>query len=398
MNLCGRGDKDMLHRRRAPGDRAVSGAASTRRFARARGRGPRAALVTSSRPAIPIRRPRSRSCDGAAGGGRRRHRARHAVLRSDGRRPGDPGAPAQRALKAGADAGQDARRWCATSAPATPTTPIVLMGYYNPIYATASSASCADAEAAGVDGLIVVDLPPEEDDELCLPAQRGRARLHPPRHADHRRPARCPPCSRTPRGFVYYVSITGITGAATPDAPRSQHAVPRIQRAHASCRSPSASASTTPEQARRDRARRRRRRGRHRRWSTASRARRQAPGAAAAARPGRGAFAAGPGAARWRLRRHGRAGMSWFDRRSCRPEDPARSDARKREVPENLWIKCPACERMLFHRDLEAQPQRLPELRLPPCGSARGRALRRLLDRRQLARIEIGPRCCRSTR
>ena len=68
-------------------------------------------------------------------------------------------------------------------------TPIVLMGYYNPIYIYGVDKFLADAKAAGVDGLIIVDLPPEEDEELCLPALQGRAQLHPPRDADHRRQA-----------------------------------------------------------------------------------------------------------------------------------------------------------------------------------------------------------------
>ena len=68
-------------------------------------------------------------------------------------------------------------------------TPIVLMGYYNPIYIYGVERFLADAKAAGVDGLIVVDLPPEEDAELCLPALQGRAQFHPPRHADDRRQA-----------------------------------------------------------------------------------------------------------------------------------------------------------------------------------------------------------------
>ena len=77
-------------------------------------------------------------------------------------------------------------------------TPIVLMGYYNPIYIYGNERFLADAKAAGVDGLIVVDLPPEEDEELCLPAIEGRAELHPPRHADHRRRSACRRCSKTP--------------------------------------------------------------------------------------------------------------------------------------------------------------------------------------------------------
>src|SRR4030081_1648222 len=96
-------------------------------------------------------------------------------------------------------------------------TPIVLMGYYNPIYIYGVERFVADAKAAGVDGLIVVDLPPEEDAELCLPALKGGLnfiRLAAPTTDDGRLPAVLANTS----GFVYYVSITGITGAATPDA------------------------------------------------------------------------------------------------------------------------------------------------------------------------------------
>ena len=96
-------------------------------------------------------------------------------------------------------------------------TPIVLMGYYNPIYIYGNERFLADAKAAGVDGLIVVDLPPEEDDELCLPALKAGLnfiRLATPTTDDKRLPAVLANTS----GFVYYVSITGITGTAAPDA------------------------------------------------------------------------------------------------------------------------------------------------------------------------------------
>ena len=96
-------------------------------------------------------------------------------------------------------------------------TPIVLMGYYNPIYIYGVEQFLADAKAAGVDGLIVVDLPPEEDEELCLPALKAGLnfiRLATPTTDDKRLPAVLANTS----GFVYYVSITGITGAAAPDA------------------------------------------------------------------------------------------------------------------------------------------------------------------------------------
>jgi len=109
------------------------------------------------------------------------------------------------------------------------TTPIVLMGYYNPVYIYGVDRFLLDAKAAGVDGLVVVDLPPEEDNELCLPAlMAGLAfiRLATPTTDDKRLPA----VLANTAGFVYYVSIAGITGAATPDADRVAMAVARIKR------------------------------------------------------------------------------------------------------------------------------------------------------------------------
>ena len=108
-------------------------------------------------------------------------------------------------------------------------TPIVLMGYYNPIYIYGVEKFLEDAKAVGIDGLIVVDLPPEEDDELCLPALRAGLsfiRLATPTTDDKRLPAVLANTS----GFVYYVSITGITGAAAPDATKVRAAVGRIKR------------------------------------------------------------------------------------------------------------------------------------------------------------------------
>jgi len=93
------------------------------------------------------------------------------------------------------------------------TTPIVLMGYYNPIYSHGVDRFLTDAKAAGIDGLIIVDLPPEEDDELCLPAQAAGLnfiRLATPTTDEKRLPR----VLQNTSGFVYYVSITGITGAA----------------------------------------------------------------------------------------------------------------------------------------------------------------------------------------
>ena len=107
------------------------------------------------------------------------------------------------------------------------TTPIVLMGYYNPIYIYGVDKFLADAKTAGVDGLIIVDLPPEEDDELCLPAMKAGLnfiRLATPTTDDKRLPAVLANTS----GFVYYVSITGITGSASADSDGGR----RSRRAH----------------------------------------------------------------------------------------------------------------------------------------------------------------------
>jgi tryptophan synthase alpha chain len=108
-------------------------------------------------------------------------------------------------------------------------TPIVLMGYYNPIYIYGVSKFLADAKEAGVDGLIVVDLPPEEDEELCIPALNAGLnfiRLATPTTDDKRLPA----VLKNTSGFVYYVSITGITGAAITNTGNVTDAVARIKR------------------------------------------------------------------------------------------------------------------------------------------------------------------------
>jgi tryptophan synthase alpha chain len=108
-------------------------------------------------------------------------------------------------------------------------TPIVLMGYYNPIYIYGVDKFLADAKVAGVDGLIIVDLPPEEDAELCLPAMKAGLnfiRLATPTTDDKRLPAVLANTS----GFVYYVSVTGITGAGSADASVVGTAVARIKR------------------------------------------------------------------------------------------------------------------------------------------------------------------------
>ncbi len=108
-------------------------------------------------------------------------------------------------------------------------TPIVLMGYYNPIYIYGVDKFLPDAKSAGVDGLIIVDLPPEEDAELCLPAMKAGLnfiRLATPTTDDKRLPAVLANTS----GFVYYVSITGITGSASADTSAVSAAVERIKR------------------------------------------------------------------------------------------------------------------------------------------------------------------------
>jgi len=108
------------------------------------------------------------------------------------------------------------------------TTPIVLMGYYNPIYSRGVDTFLVQANEAGIDGLIVVDLPPEEDDELCIPAQKAGLnfiRLATPTTDDKR----LPKVLQNTSGFVYYVSITGITGAASAQATDVAPEVARIK-------------------------------------------------------------------------------------------------------------------------------------------------------------------------
>ena len=134
----------------------------------------------------------------------------------------------QRALKAGqtmAKTLEMVRRFRARDA----ETPIVLMGYYNPVYVYGNARFLADAKAAGVDGLIIVDLPPEEDAELCLPALEHEIsfiRLATPTTDD----ARLPKVLRNASGFLYYVSITGVTGTRAPDARLVEQSLKRIRR------------------------------------------------------------------------------------------------------------------------------------------------------------------------
>jgi tryptophan synthase alpha chain len=110
------------------------------------------------------------------------------------------------------------------------TTPIVMMGYYNPIYSRGVDTFLRQATEAGIDGLIIVDLPPEEDAELCIPAQKAGInfiRLATPTTDD----ARLPAVLKNTSGFVYYVSITGITGAAEAQAADVAPEVARIKAA-----------------------------------------------------------------------------------------------------------------------------------------------------------------------
>ena len=133
-----------------------------------------------------------------------------------------------RALKAG----QDMRRTLALVREfrrGDDAAPIVLMGYYNPIYVYGVEKFLADAKVAGVDGLIVVDLPPEEDAELCLPALKAGLnfiRLATPTTDDKRLPTVLTNTS----GFLYYVSVAGITGSAAPDSAAVSAAIARIKR------------------------------------------------------------------------------------------------------------------------------------------------------------------------
>ena len=227
-------------------------------------------------------------------------------------------------------------------------TPIVLMGYYNPIWNYGRLQFLEDARAAGVDGLIVVDLPPEEDAELCLPArERDLAfiRLATPTTDD----ARLPKVLANSSGFLYYVSITGITGADAGGRGGGPHPRPHRSADRRRFRHPRARPGGG------DRASRRRRGGglRPRR----SRRPPSRPGGTrdTAARPRRPRQGARAG------RRHCRSEplVNWLTN-YVRPRIRALVERNKVEVPENLWNQCPACERMIFHRDLEANQRVCP--------------------------------------
>lgn len=136
-------------------------------------------------------------------------------------------ASSQRALKAGQTL-KKTLRMVREFRESDNETPLVLMGYYNPIYIYPSEAFIKDCVKAGVDGLIVVDLPPEEDEEFCVPAVAAGLnfiRLATPTTDDRRLPA----VLRNTSGFVYYVSIAGITGTAAPDPAKVHAHVARIK-------------------------------------------------------------------------------------------------------------------------------------------------------------------------
>ena len=133
----------------------------------------------------------------------------------------------QRALEAGQDL-QKTLQYPRELRKTNDATPIVLMGYYNPIYSRGVDTFLAEAKDAGIDGLIIVDLPPEEDDELCIPAQAAGInfiRLATPTTDDKR----LPKVLENTSGFVYYVSVTGITGTAAAQADAGAPEVARIK-------------------------------------------------------------------------------------------------------------------------------------------------------------------------
>lgn len=135
----------------------------------------------------------------------------------------------QRALEAGQDL-EKTLDYARALRAEDDTTPIVMMGYYNPIYSRGVDTFLTDAKAAGIDGLIIVDLPPEEDEELCIPAQQAGInfiRLATPTTDDKRLPT----VLQNTSGFVYYVSMTGITGTADVNADAVAPEVARIKAA-----------------------------------------------------------------------------------------------------------------------------------------------------------------------
>ena len=244
-------------------------------------------------------------------------------------------------------------------------TPIVMMGYYNPIYIYGVDRFLADAIDAGIDGLIVVDLPPEMDEELCVPALKAGInfiRLATPTTDDKR----LPKVLQNTSGFVYYVSMTGITGSALPDTSEVAAAVKRIK-AHTDlpvcvgfgvktaeqAKVIGASAdgvvvgtaivnavANAPSTARRQPTRRRP----WRRWSAGFR-RACAPRALLRAEDFH------------LFRTIGADAMNWITN-YVRPK--INSMLGRRDMPENLWIKDPETGEMVFHKDLESNQFVIP--------------------------------------
>ena len=272
-------------------------------------------------------------------------------------------------------------------------TPIVLMGYYNPIYVYGVDRFLADAREAGVDGLIVVDLPPEEDDELCLPALEAGLnfiRLATPTTDDKRLPAVLANTS----GFVYYVSVTGITGSAVPDYSRGGERGARASSGTPTCRSRSASGSRRPESA----------------AAVAAHADGVVVGTAlidVLAADARRTARATPS--------HASTAVSRFVRRTARRACARRADRvkppgdramswihnvvppkirsfLKKETPENLWVKCPDSGQLVFHKDLENNLFVVPGSDYHMRMGAE-RPARRDLRRRPAGRTSRSPRC-----
>ena len=241
------------------------------------------------------------------------------------------------------------------------------MGYYNPIYRYGVARFFADAKAAGVDGLIIVDLPPEHDDELCLPALAGGLdfiRLATPTTDD----ARLPAVLAHTAGFIYYVSIAGITGTKSAAIASVATAVARLKR-HSKLPVAVGFGISTPAQA-----------AEVARVADAAvvgsalveRWRPRSAGATSVARRAEDVRSA----ERRRARSARARAMNWLTN-FVLPK--IRAVVAKREVPENLWHKCPGCGQMLFHRELEASAPRLQQLRsssAPAAGAAPGAALR----------------------
>ncbi len=247
-------------------------------------------------------------------------------------------------------------------------TPIVLMGYYNPIYIYGVERFLTDAKASGIDGLIVVDLPPEMDEELCVPALKAGLnfiRLATPTTDDKR----LPKVLQNTSGFVYYVSMTGITGSALADTAQGR----RRGQAHQGPHRP-AGLRRLRRQDRRTGAHHRRvgrrRRGRH--GDRQCRRQCHRPEGRPDRRSGRGGGDAGqrPVAGRARrppcsppnnipiFSRNGNSSaMNWITN-FVRPK--INSMLGRRDIPENLWIKDPESGEMVFHKDLESNQYVIP--------------------------------------